>query len=147
MQDRKEYIPGVNYREFGETQRDLVAPLKMRIMISEYEGEPISSIICSAIGNTGIYILGATGDKGMKLKGSYLLQWKMIEWLKNNGYEWYDLGGINPERNPGVYQFKAGLSGVEVNFIGQYELCVNPISLIVVKSKEKWDEHGTKNIQ
>ena len=66
-------------------------------MVCEYEGEPIAVSICSAIGDTGIYLLGASGDKGMNLNGSNLLQWQMIEWLKEQGCHWYDLGGINPK--------------------------------------------------
>jgi lipid II:glycine glycyltransferase (peptidoglycan interpeptide bridge formation enzyme) len=141
MIDRKKYKAGVDYNEFREIQRDLPDALKMRIIICESEGEPVTATIASAIGNTGIYLLGATGDKGLKLKGSYLLQWRTIEWLKQNGYRWYDLGGINPEKNPGVYQFKAGLSGNDILHIGQFEYWTNPASFLVVNL---WDRF--KNI-
>jgi lipid II:glycine glycyltransferase (peptidoglycan interpeptide bridge formation enzyme) len=132
MLARKEYDPGVDYEEFREIQTDLPKNLKMHIFLCKHEDDIVSSVICSAIGNTGIYLLGATGNKGLTLKGSYLLQWRAIEWLKQNGYRWYDLGGINPETNPGVYQFKAGLSGNDVHHIGQFEFCTNPTSAFVV---------------
>ena len=35
---------------------------------------------------------------------------------------WYDLGGIDPEENPGVYKFKRGLNGKEVRAAGPHEL-------------------------
>jgi lipid II:glycine glycyltransferase (peptidoglycan interpeptide bridge formation enzyme) len=35
-----------------------------------------------SIGDTGVYLFGATNDEGMKNKGSYLLQWKAIQWMK-----------------------------------------------------------------
>jgi lipid II:glycine glycyltransferase (peptidoglycan interpeptide bridge formation enzyme) len=136
MLERKEYIPGVDYGEFGRIQKDLPQPLKMRIFVCEYSGEPVACVICSAIGDRGIYLLGATGNKGMDLKGSYLLQWRVIEWLKGQGYHWYDLGGINPERNPGVYQFKAGLSGKDISHIGQFEVKCNRLSSFLVESVE-----------
>jgi len=133
MQERKNYTPGVRYQEFREIQKDLPEPLKMKIMICKSEGEPMSAAVFSGIGDTGIYLLGATGHKGMKTKGSYLLQWRAMQWLKGNGCRWYDLGGINPEINPEVYHFKAGMSGMDVCHIGPYEVCNNPLSLLLLR--------------
>jgi lipid II:glycine glycyltransferase (peptidoglycan interpeptide bridge formation enzyme) len=137
MQVRKKYTPGVSYQEFREIQRDLPEPIKMKIMICKYEGEAMSAAVFSGIGDTAIYLLGATGHKGMKTKGSYLLQWRAIQWLKGNGCRWYDLGGINPEMNPGVFHFKAGMSGMDVCHIGPYEVCNNPLSLLLVRWGER----------
>ena len=132
MLKRKKYEPGLDYREFMEIQKDLPEPLKMRVIICEYEGEPVTATIGSAIGNTGIYLLGATGDKGLQLKGAYLSQWLMIRWMKEQGCHWYDLGGINAEKNPGVYHFKAGLSGRDVHHIGQFTICNSSMSSFAV---------------
>ncbi|MEN6350229.1 MAG: peptidoglycan bridge formation glycyltransferase FemA/FemB family protein [Syntrophomonas sp.] len=139
MQERKEYIPGVDYYEFGMIQQELPEHLKMQIMICKHDGEPIAATIVSAIGETGIYLLGATGDKWSNLKGSYLLHWKMMMWLKEHGQRMYDLGGINPTNNPGVYTFKAGFSGQDVFHIGQYELCQNYSSSFIIKLYEKFE--------
>ncbi len=137
MQSRKQYKPGVDYDEFRIIQEKLPQQLKMRIHVCEFEGKPVTATLVSAVGDSGIYLLGATGDEGLKLKGAYLSQWLIIQWLKKRGCRWYDLGGINPEKNPGVYHFKAGLSGKDVCHIGQYELCDNPISSFSVKFYEK----------
>jgi lipid II:glycine glycyltransferase (peptidoglycan interpeptide bridge formation enzyme) len=92
----------------------------MRVFLCKKENQPIAALVGSHLGNRGIYLLGATGDQGMKLKGAYLLQWRMIEWLKERGASNYDLGGYSPAKNPGTAQFKAGLSGQEVHGIGQF---------------------------
>ena len=81
----------------------------MQIMICEDRGAPVAGLVVSAIGGSAIYLLGATSDDGLKSKGAYLLQWNMIQWLKQNGVRWYDLGGIDPEANRGVYSFKKGI--------------------------------------
>lgn len=138
MQSRKQYEPGVDYDEFREIQKNLLQPLKMRIVVCEYESKPVVATIMSAIGDTGIYLLGATGDKGLNLKGAYISQWLMIKWLKERGCKWYDLGGINPEKNPGVYHFKVGLSGKDVSHIGQFEICRDLKSSFSVKLFEKF---------
>lgn len=136
--DRKKYIRGVDYEEFRQIQNELPGPLKMKIMVCEYKGEPINAAICTALGNTGIYLLGASGDKGLQLKGAYLLQWAMIQWLKERHCHWYDLGGIDPETNPGVFHFKAGLSGKDVRHIGQFEACESLLSASLVVWGEKY---------
>jgi hypothetical protein len=124
MCDRKKIDMGLNYHQYPRIQKDLPEAMKMRILVCESEGQPRSAIICSAIGDTGIYHLGATGNAGMKLYGSYLLHWRMIQWLKEKGIRYYDLGAFNPRLNPGVYQFKKGLAGkrdCEAVFLSAYD--------------------------
>ena len=86
----------------------------MIIIIREYEGKVLTATIGALIGNTGIYLLGATENEGMKMKGAYLLRWCLREIMKESGCKCYDLGGIDPDDNPGVYYFELGLSGKEV---------------------------------
>lgn len=136
MQDRKKYIPGVSYDEFQAIQKDLPESLKMIILISEYEGKALTATIGSLIGNTGIYLLGATGNEGMKMKGAYLLQWRLIEMMKERGCKWYDLGGIDPDGNPGVYHFKSGISRREAQHIGQFEISRSISSRLIVEGME-----------
>jgi len=126
MLDRKRFTPGADYEFYGRVQADLPEEAKMRILVCEADGEPVSVAIYSAIGDTATYLLGATGDKGIGLNGAYLLQWRIISALKARGVRYYDLGGIDPNGNPGVYQFKlgiAGKNGFEASFLGQYEGC------------------------
>lgn len=131
MYDRKGYVPGVDYNEFRHIQNDLPEPLKMRIFICVYEGKDGAAAIGSTIGDTGIYLLGATGNEGMKMKGAYLLQWRLLEVLKESGCKSYDLGGIDPDGNPGVYHFKSGISRRETRHIGQFEVSRRTSKLIV----------------
>ena len=87
-----------------------------------------AGLVCSTIGHTATYLLGATGDRGMQSNGAYLLHWRLIEQLKKNGPAVYDLYGVNPEKNPGTYRFKkdlAGHHGREVVFLGQFEACAS----------------------
>ena len=51
-----------------------------------------------------------------------MIQLNAIVVAKSHGMRWYDLGGIDPEANPGVYHFKKGLSGTEVRAAGPYEV-------------------------
>jgi lipid II:glycine glycyltransferase (peptidoglycan interpeptide bridge formation enzyme) len=137
MVQRKKFTPGVEYESFRNIQNILPPERKMRIFNCEVSGKPVAVAICSAHGDTGIYLLGATGNQGSELRGANLLQWKIIEWLKKNGFRWYDLGGINPAVNPGVHRFKAGLAGKDVCHLGQYDYWENAWNHLAVRMYER----------
>ena len=137
MMARKQFDTTVDVREFRQIQERLPEPQKMWILISRKDGKPMTALVGSRVGNMGIYLLGATSNEGMKTKGSYLLQWTLMQRLKERGCRWYDLGGINPETNPGVYHFKQGLGGQEVNGLGRLALSADLLSTASVNGAEK----------
>jgi len=72
----------------------------------------------------------------LNLHAAYLVQWKTIEWLKQNGFQYYDLrGGVEGDM-PGVKSFKRGLSGDEIFYLGSYENHNNKMSYFVVRTGE-----------
>lgn len=125
MRARKNFVSGVDVGEFRNIQKDLPDALKMQIFICSYRDEPVAALVWSAIGDTGITILSATGNKGLKLYASYLLRWRLIERLKERNVRFLDQGGVDPELNPGGYIFKAGMGGKEQFHIGAFEACDN----------------------
>ena len=133
MRKRKTFETSVDAEEFGRIQEELSESSRMRILIAKDNGVPVSGLVASAMGGSAIYLLGATSDSGLNSKGAYLLQWTMIQWLKENGIRWYDLGGIDPEQNPGVYHFKKGLSGQDVCQISPLVASNSVISSAMVK--------------
>jgi lipid II:glycine glycyltransferase (peptidoglycan interpeptide bridge formation enzyme) len=114
MRNRKTFETTVDVEEFGRIQEDLEERHRMRVLICEAGGVPVAGLVATAMGDSAIYLLGATSDEGLNSKGAYLLQWTLIQWLKEKDIRWYDLGGIDPEGNPGVYIFKKGLSGQDI---------------------------------
>jgi lipid II:glycine glycyltransferase (peptidoglycan interpeptide bridge formation enzyme) len=134
MWKRKAFQTTVDVEEFGRIQESLPETHRMRVLICEQSGVPVAGIVISAMGNSGIYLLGATSDDGLNAKGAYLLQWNMIQWLKDIGFKWYDLGGIDPLRNPGVFSFKRGLSGSDGSQLTPLVGCNNVVSSAVVRA-------------
>jgi hypothetical protein len=114
MRQRKTFETTVDEEEFLRIQETLPEAHRMRILLCQENGVTVAGLVATAMGDSAIYLLGATSDAGLNAKGAYLLQWSMIQWLKENGVRWYDLGGIDPEANPGVYHFKKGFSGADV---------------------------------
>ena len=114
MRQRKTFETTVDEKEFLRIQEELPESHRMRILLCQENGVTVAGMVATAMGDSAIYLLGATSDEGLNAKGAYLLQWNMIQWLKENGTKWYDLGGIDPETNPGVYHFKKGFSGSDI---------------------------------
>jgi hypothetical protein len=135
MLKRKHFWAGVRIEEFAGIQKRLPQHQRMKIFLSEREGRAVGALVCSAIGDSAIYLLGASVDD-MKLRASYLLHWSVIKWLKDNGTRYYDLGGIDPVTNPGVYQFKRGLSGVDVSHISSLVACNNGRSMVFARATQ-----------
>jgi hypothetical protein len=80
----------------------------------------------------------------MKSRGSYLLQWKLIETLKKNGTIVYDLNGINPIANPGTYKFKtdlAGANGKDVYFLGKFDTHNSRVKHFCVRCADRLRTH------
>lgn len=121
MLQRKQFAPTADFVRHRRIQATLPEPLKMGVIIARHEGQPCAGAVYSALGDTALYLFGATNDVGMRTSGSYLVQWELLNVLKHQGTREYDLHGINAESNPGTYRFKVGLAGKngrEVTFVG-----------------------------
>lgn len=132
MRRRKSFDTTVDEQEFERIQQALPSSQRMLVLICRENGIPVAGLVASAMGNSAIYLLGATGDAGLNAKGAYLLQWTLIGWLRERGVVLYDLGGINPEANPGVYHFKKGLSGLDMTHISPLTASGSAVSVWLV---------------
>jgi hypothetical protein len=124
MLERKGFEPGADIQKHRRLQAALPEHLKMRALVARKDGRPCAGVIYSAIGDTALYLFGATNEIAMQTSAAYLLQWETLRLLKEQGITTYDLHGINPEANPGTYNFKKGLAGkqgTEATFVGQFQ--------------------------
>lgn len=131
MLRRKKFQRPNDINEFRMIQRELPAKYKMNIFLCRSKGVISAGVIYSAIGDTGVYLFGATNEQGMINNASYLTHWRAIQWLKQSGCCYYNLNGINPQKNPGTYVFKEGLvgkRGKDVYYLGRFDCYPGPIS-------------------
>jgi hypothetical protein len=102
-------------------QDELSEPDRFVVHLAKQGDNVVAGHIGAYHGDTAVYLLGAADEGGLKTNASYLLQWRVIEYAKERGCSWYDLGGIDPQANPNVYRFKARIGGNEVFAPGPYE--------------------------
>lgn len=121
LREWKHFKTNQDVRFFRNIQPDLPADQKFVLHLAWHGEELVAGHLGSFVGDTAIYLLGAANSKGRDLRASYLLHWSVIEHAKNSGNLYYDLGGIDEQRNPGVFRFKQGLNGRAVTDVGPYE--------------------------
>ncbi|MBL9129073.1 MAG: peptidoglycan bridge formation glycyltransferase FemA/FemB family protein, partial [Verrucomicrobiales bacterium] len=141
MMERKRFETTVDVREFAEMQRRLLPGTRLQVFLCEKDGQLLNALVVAAAGDTGIYLLAATSNAGLNGNGAFLLQWTAIQWLKESGRTHYDLGGVNPDANPGVYQFKSGMGGDDVRQLGQFQSAAAPLSRWIVTAAERYRQY------
>jgi peptidoglycan pentaglycine glycine transferase (the first glycine) len=117
---------GVHSLEYYQRAYELFHPKgTCELLVAEYEGKPLASLMVFANGKRAWYVYGASNDHERNRMPTYLLQWQAIRWAKALGCEEYDLWGVPDENEEileanfesrhvglwGVYRFKRGFGG------------------------------------
>lgn len=117
---------GVHSREYYQRAYELFRPKgTCELLVAEYEGRPLASLMIFANGRRAWYVYGASSNEERNRMPAYLLQWEAIRWAKARGCEEYDLWGVPDEDEEtleaqfesrhdglwGVYRFKRGFGG------------------------------------
>ena len=95
------------------------------------QGITMSGILTLYYGNKAWYLYGASDDVYREFMPNYLIQWHALNNAREEGYEIYDFFGISgrtDEADPlhGLYRFKKGFGGDFTEFVGEFDLIVNP---------------------
>ena len=117
---------GVHSKEYYQRAYELFHPKgTCELLLAEYEGKPLASLMVFANGKRAWYVYGASNNEERNRMPTYLLQWEAIRWAKARGCEEYDLWGVPDENEEtleaqfesrhdglwGVYRFKRGFGG------------------------------------
>jgi lipid II:glycine glycyltransferase (peptidoglycan interpeptide bridge formation enzyme) len=110
---------------------------------------PSAGLLALKFGREAIYMYGASANRGREHMPTYLLQWEAIRWAKEQGCSVYDFWGIpdapaeddaeggssgtgdsvSPVNTRsglrGVYWFKKGFGGREIEYPGAYDYVYN----------------------
>lgn len=81
-------------------------------------------------GTQVLSLFGASYKEYMKYNGQYLLNFEMMKYAINNGYEKYNFYGITGEFNEkspmyGLFDFKRGFNSKVVELIGEFTIITN----------------------
>lgn len=93
--------------------------------------------------DTMYYPYGASSRKHREVMASNLIAWEAIKLGKKNGMKKFDMwGALGPEPNKddpwyGFHRFKEGYGSTLTEFIGNYDLVINPLMYKITKQLDK----------
>ena len=90
----------------------------------------LSAAMFMMTGHEVIYLFSGNYDEYMKFNAQYAIQWNMIKYANEHGFDKYNFYGISgnfdeTDSEYGVYEFKRGFSGYVEELIGEFQLPVN----------------------
>jgi lipid II:glycine glycyltransferase (peptidoglycan interpeptide bridge formation enzyme) len=148
---------GIHSRAYYETvHRLFVPPGRGRLLLAEHEGELLAGLVVLCFRDTAIYMYGASSNQKRNLMPTYLLQWKAMQWAREQGCHTYDLWGVPDEDEAtleaefaarsdglwGVYRFKRGFGGRLVRTIGAWDLVYAPLRYRLYTAAVRWLRRG-----
>jgi hypothetical protein len=83
--------------------------LRPTIVFARKDGRALAGAVVGLTGDVPVYLFGASRNEALHLNAGYLLQWWIVNWLRDVGHRWYDLGGGAMDAR--LEQFKRGLVG------------------------------------
>ncbi len=88
---------------------NLPKEMRLQVALAYDRGQAIAGLAFAVVGDVAYYVFGASSDQAPEKKAGYILQWQVIQWLREvGGIRWYELGGPG---DAGIRQFKKGLTG------------------------------------
>ncbi len=130
------YKSFINWKDFNvnldanfhlRMHADIPEQDRYMISIARHAGEVVGGHIAGVNGDTAVYIFGASHPQMRDLRIGHFMHWDVMQKLKQRNIPWYDLGGIDPDDNPGVYEFKKGMGGVDLSAPGPFECDAAPM--------------------
>ena len=105
---------------------------RMKLYLSEHEGDLVAATTFVTVGEHAWYSYGASSTHKREVRGSNAVQWQMIRDANAAGCAVYDLRGIvegvgadDPEL--GLIQFKVGTGGEAVAYLGEWDFPINKV--------------------
>lgn len=104
----------------------------LRIFEAHYQGQVLVSWVVFISNGILYYPYGASRVAHREVMASNLMMWEVIRFGKAMGCTMFDMwGALGPNPNPkhpwmGFHKFKQGYGGTHVEFIGTYDLVLDP---------------------
>ena len=90
------------------------------------DGAPLAIRGALLFNETAWDFIAVTTPAGRKKYASHAVFWALAEQCFQLGIKQFDLGGIDPVNNRGVYDFKKGTGTAQVDYLGEWEIS-NPL--------------------
>lgn len=117
--------------------------LTAHLITAKYNNKILTSWVLFVFHDTLYYPYGASSSEGRNVMASNLIMWEAIKFGKKLGLKYFDMWGAlgkEPNKNDpwyGFHRFKEGYGAKHTEFIGSYDLVVNPLMYQIYKIADK----------
>ncbi len=118
--------------------------LSTHLLTAEFEEEILTTWMLFVFNDALYYPYGASTTKYKNLMASNLVMWEAIRFGKKLGLKTFDLwGALSPDadsRDPwfGFHKFKLGYNPEHIEFVGSYNLIINPTIYKIYKIADRF---------
>jgi len=120
--------------------------LTSHLLLAKYQEKVLTSWLVFVFKDTLYYPYGASSSLHREVMASNLMMWEAIRFGKKKGLKKFDMWGSlgpNPDKKDpfyGFHNFKEKYSPTPVEFIGSYDLVINPMlyQLFKLSNKLRW---------
>jgi lipid II:glycine glycyltransferase (peptidoglycan interpeptide bridge formation enzyme) len=117
--------------------------LSAHLFTAKYDGKILTAWIVFVFKDKLYYPYGASSSENREVMSSNLMMWEVIRWGKHHNLKTFDMWGAlgpNPnEKDPwyGFHNFKEKYGPKHVEFVGSYDLVINPLLYTGYKLADK----------
>jgi peptidoglycan pentaglycine glycine transferase (the first glycine) len=98
------------------------------------DGEPLATLFLVRAGPRVVEPYGGMTQAGGDSRANYLLKWEAIRTSREQGATSYDLWGL---ATGGIAHFKTGFGGREVQYVGAWDLVLDPLGRQVYQGAQR----------
>lgn len=102
------------------------------LLTAKFDKKILVTWVVFLFNNVLYYPYGASSNEHREVMASNLMMWEAMKWGKSRGATSFDLwGALGPDPDPmdpwyGFHRFKEGYGARHVEFVGSYDLVLNP---------------------
>jgi len=85
-------------------------------------GKPLAIRGAVLLGKKAWDIFAAATPQGRKQYSSYVTAWSLFDFCAKSEIATYDLSGVDPIKNKGVFDFKNGTGANQIEYVGEWEI-------------------------
>jgi hypothetical protein len=137
LMDEFKRVEGLSLARSVEELQSLIAAFGDDLLLyrsDNADGSPLAIRGALRFGDVVWDFIALTTPAGRKTSASYAVFWMLAEKSYQLGITKFDLSGIDPDKNPGVYSFKKGTGSFQVDFQGEWEIA-SPKWLLPIASR------------
>jgi len=99
--------------------------VRTSLFLAMFDGKPVAGALMLVHEDTAYYLHGGSDYNFREAMAPYSLHWFLILEMKKQGFKYYDFGGSEGTKWPGLTRFKLGWGGRTVEYPGSFDLTIS----------------------